>query len=253
MRVFLEKIRLAFEKCLGEELVGLYVHGSLAFGCFRHDVSDVDLLAVVKDTPTLEKKIALIEAILALRKDAPTKGIEMSVVREDVLDPFIYPTPYELHYSEFHFSRAKRDIREYCLNMNGVDKDLAAHCTVIRAVGFALTGKPIADVFGEVPYEDYLDSILFDVENAASDISDAPVYIILNLCRVLAAVREGAVLSKKDGGLWGIRHLPSGDHAMIENALAAYEGQKNYVLCGRERDFAVRMHQMILNERKVSL
>ena len=65
MKVFLEKIRLTFEECLGEELVGLYVHGSLAFGCFRHDVSDVDLLAVVKDTPTLEKKIALIEEAMS--------------------------------------------------------------------------------------------------------------------------------------------------------------------------------------------
>ena len=71
-----------------------------------------------------------------------------------------------------------------------------------------LWGKPIAVVFGPVPKEAYLDSIRSDIENAVEDILQDPVYIILNLCRVLAYIQEGLVLSKAQGGEWGTGHLP---------------------------------------------
>ena len=243
----LQKLRDDFQRILGDHLVGIYVHGSVAFGCYRWDVSDVDFLAVVKETLTLSEKIALIEAILSAEEIAPKKGVEMSVVRADVLRPFLYPTPFELHYSVSHLARIRSDIREYCENMHGVDPDLVAHCTVIRAVGFALCGRPIEEVFGEVPKEYYLESIRFDVENAEDDILENPVYIILNLCRVLAYIRENAVISKKDGGLWGVGNLSLSDREMIEKALISYTEGKTYVPCGREVDFARRMYALIFS------
>lgn len=41
--------------------------------------------------------------------------------------------------------------------MHGVDRDLAAHITVVRQVGITLCGKNIREVFGEIPKADYLD------------------------------------------------------------------------------------------------
>ena len=63
-------------------------------------------------------------------------------------------------------------------------------------------------MFSPVPEEYYLDSIRHDIENAVDEITDSPVYLILNLCRTLAYITEGSVLSKADGGLWGISNLP---------------------------------------------
>ena len=45
-----------------------------------------------------------------------------------------------------------------CGDGHKVDYDLAAHFTVIRRVGIVLCGKPICDVFSDVPVADYLDS-----------------------------------------------------------------------------------------------
>lgn len=47
---------------------------------------------------------------------------------------------------------------------------------------------------------------------------DWAVYIILNLCRVLAYIKEGLVLSKQQGGLWGIEKLPGEYSDLIKRA-----------------------------------
>lgn len=60
----------------------------------------------------------------------------------------------------------------------------------------SLYGEEINDVFDDVPGKDYMDSIWSDVENARQDISDDPVYVILNLCRVAAFLQSDLVLSK---------------------------------------------------------
>lgn len=87
--------------------------------------------------------------------------------------------------------------------MKGTDKDLAAHFTIIKKYGIALYGMDIEKVFGNVPKEDYIDSIMCDIEEADEEILENPVYIILNLCRVAAFLKDGAITSKKQGGEWG--------------------------------------------------
>jgi hypothetical protein len=67
---------------LGDKLTGLYVHGSLAFGCFRWETGDIDYLAVVKEPLSTAEKVGLIEALLRMDRAAPPKGLEMSVVLE---------------------------------------------------------------------------------------------------------------------------------------------------------------------------
>ena len=42
------------------------------------------------------------DMVVEINKLAPVKGIELSVVKEDVCNPFVYPTPYELHFSVAH-------------------------------------------------------------------------------------------------------------------------------------------------------
>lgn len=106
--------------------------------------------------------------------------------------------------------------------MKGTDIDLAAHFTVIAHAGIALYGAPVAEVFGAVPRAAYLDSILFDVENAVADIGSDPTHYTLNLCRVLAFVRDGLCLSKADGARWALRHLPEDGHSVISEAFACY-------------------------------
>ena len=220
-RAILEKIVTGCSACLSN-LVGVYLHGSLAFGCYRREVSDIDFIAVTEAPPTQTEKRKLLDFILSLTPDVPPKGIEMSVVTLSDCLNFSHPMPYTFHYSEGHRQPAEEDPDAFCRRIGGLDPDLAAHFTVIRAVGITLRGKPIHEVFAPVPWEAYLESIRFDVESAEADILRDPVYVILNLCRVLAAVRDHAVLSKEQGGHWGLANLPSVHHRVIQSALDAY-------------------------------
>lgn len=244
----LQQIRNSFEKLLGENLVGIYVHGSIAFGCFDPRISDIDFLVVVREAMSVPTKQHLLETLLALTPHCPPKGLEMSVVLARDCNPFVYPPPYEFHFSNSHLIRAMQDPEEYCTNFRGTDPDLAAHITVTRAVGRVLCGKPIDEVFGEVSREDYLDSIRSDVEHAAEDMMENPMYVILNLCRVVAYLRQGSVLSKKEGGLWGITHLPERYHPLLRAALSAYtEGSLYDHDVAREQAFAAEMLREIFD------
>ena len=175
-----------YQDILGENLCGIYVHGSLAFGCFNWNKSDIDFLVVVYEKLIQSQKEALIRTLLRLNQVAPPKGFEMSVVLYCDCRDFHYPTPFQLHFSNAHIKKIVDNLSEYCRTMNGIDCDLAAHFTVVKEVGVVQYGKPIADVFGVVPKNDYLASIKSDVEDAENEIISNPIYIILNLCRVLA-------------------------------------------------------------------
>lgn len=218
----LRRVCSEYQAILGGKLTGFYVHGSIVFGCFTWATGDIDFLCVVSAPLTQAEKEALIRTLLGLTPSAPPKGFEMSVVLQEHCRPFQYPTPFELHFSNTHKARAEHDLAAYCQEMHGVDPDLAAHITVLRSVGIALQGEPIAQVFGEVPRTCYLDSILGDISGAAEEIAQNPVYVTLNLCRVLAYLTDGTVLSKSQGGRWGLAHLPEMYRPLLENALTAY-------------------------------
>lgn len=221
----LNKIANKYQRILEDNLVGIYVHGSLAFGCFNPNKSDIDFIVVVNNTPTIEEKESLIKTLLYLSTEAPIKGYEMSVVLSSFCKNFVYPTPFELHYSIAHLQRCQDSLREYCTSMNGTDKDLAAHFTVIKNVGYTIIGKQITEVFGDIPKKDYFDSIKADVENAKEVVNENPVYTILNLCRVFAYKNDGLILSKEQGGLWGIENLPNQYIALLSTALKNYKSE----------------------------
>lgn len=217
-----EKIRMLSIQTFSENLVGIYVHGSLALECFSWDNSDIDFIVVVKDLPTMEQKIKYMTGILEINKIAPPKGLEMSIVLEKNTRQFVYPTPFELHFSNAHLKWCSDSLNTYCQNMNGTDKDLAAHFTIINKACIVLYGKSVNETFGVVPKDNYFDSIKCDIENADEEVTDNPIYIVLNLCRVLAYKYDGLVLSKKGGGIWGIEHIPKEYSGIIETVLNAY-------------------------------
>ncbi|WP_440193373.1 aminoglycoside adenylyltransferase domain-containing protein [Anaerocolumna jejuensis] len=49
------------------------------------------------------------------------------------------------------------------------------------------------------------------------------MYMTLNLCRVLAFLKEDLCLSKQQGGEWGIAHIPERYHPLILQALDCYK------------------------------
>ena len=207
---------------LKDNLVGIYLHGSLVMGCFNPRKSDIDLIIMVDHPLTDSVKRAYMDMAVGCNAAGPGKGIEMSIVLREVCNPFVYPTPFELHFSAGHLKWYTENPDDYIRKMNGTDKDLAAHFTIISKRGKCLYGAPVKDVFAEVPGSCYWDSLWYDIQGAAEEITACTMYLTLNLARVLAYKEDRLVLSKKEGGEWAINHLPSEYHPLIEDALREY-------------------------------
>ena len=211
------------KEILGDNLAGVYLHGSAVMGCFNPEKSDIDLIVVTNEKLNDDIKRRFMDMVVGLNEHAPQKGIEMSLVLKSVCKPFIYPTPFELHFSTMHLNWYKNNPDDYIQKMNGTDRDLAAHFTVIRERGKCLCGEPIENVFAKVPEQNYLDSICNDIAEAKEDIMENPTYIILNLTRVLAYKTDKLILSKKEGGEWGLKNLPAEFHQLLKDALKDYD------------------------------
>lgn len=237
----LERFVKLCRDAFGTQLTGVYLHGSLAMGCFHPKKSDIDLLVVVESAPDEESKRAFLQGVLTLNAQAPEKGLELSVVERQYIKPFVYPTPYAFHFSNAHRALAENPAA-YLETLQGTDKDLAAHVTILNHYGVTLFGAPVNEVFGAVAARDYIDSIWYDVKNAPTDIAENPVYVTLNLCRVLAYVLEKRVLSKQRGGAWGMENVPEGYRTLVQEALLCYQNGTN--MCPDEqsaRAFALEM------------
>ncbi len=215
-------IKEKYQEILKENLTGIYLHGSLAANCFHWEKSDIDLLVVVNEEPSVEKKIALVETLYALEKDAPPAGFEMSVVlAADCKEPQP-PMPYVLHYSKKWTAEYEKDPRGYCERMHGTDPDLTTHILSLHAYGETVLGPGVNRVFGSIKKEDAMEAIRADLSDAAESLDKNPVYVVLTLCRALAYFREGLVLTKKSGGEWAIRNLHHRYQGVIQAALNAY-------------------------------
>lgn len=221
--LLLRQIALRCQQILGASLVGIAIHGSLAFGCFHWSNSDVDFLIVTHTIPTQAQKAALIQSLLDLTPLAPPKGLEMSVVLQSDCARFRYPTPFYLHFSPIHLSACLTDLEGYCSAMHGLDRDLAAHFMVARQVGFSIYGPPPQQIFAPVPRVYYLDSIFRDIADAEAEAPANPTYFVLNQCRVLAYLKDGLICSKEGGGLWGLKHLDSCWASLVRSCLDAYQ------------------------------
>lgn len=219
---FVERMK----EVLNKNLTGIYLHGSLAMGCFNPRKSDLDLIVIMEDLVSDLQKMQIMQYIVRLNEDAPPKGLEISFVLRKWCKPFAYPTPFELHFSPAHLKRFLDAPADYIEKMKGTDIDLAAHFSIINRFGVVLYGERIDQVFAEVPEEYYRKSICADIENAVNDIIENPIYITLNLCRVLAFMKNGLYLSKEQGGKWGIESLPE-YRSVISEALTCYTSDQN--------------------------
>lgn len=226
-QALMQRVKKRYSDILQENLAGIYLHGSLAAGCFQWARSDIDFLVVVKSPLAKETKRALIDALEEMAEDAPPSGFEMSVILSRYCEEPPYPMPFETHFSAGHREAYRADPMGYCERMQGTDPDLTAHILCLRAFGVTLMGPSIARTFGAVQREDAMKAILYDVNDAREKLLENPCYYVLNLCRALAYKRDGLVLNKRDGGEWALQNLDQEHQRVIQAALNAYQAGRD--------------------------
>lgn len=228
VRSAVETVQQELQQTVGPNLLGIYLHGSLALGCFNPVRSDVDLLATIGEGMAVETKRAV--ALSLLGQSAAPYPIEISFVCQQDVQPWQFPTPFDFHYSKMWRVQVAAELRGGAWrdwNERPVcrDSDLAAHITLARARGIALLGLPANQAFPPVPPADYLAAILEDCTTARDRIVADPIYGVLTLCRVYAYVLEGHIYSKDEAGMWVCGLLPPTFERVVRGVLTAYRSE----------------------------
>lgn len=253
-REFISEVISEAASIVGEGIIGVYLHGSLAMGGFNPTGSDIDLIIVTVQPLPLEMKRELAELFLTY-SNRPFP-IEINFLNNAYLRDWQHPAPYDFHFSEFWRERYEKELGKgtsiYLNDEIKTDIDLAAHLTILNKRGICLNGKPIHETFPPIPKYDYVSSILADYEECLEKIHADPVYCILNLIRVYWYLKEGEISSKKEAGEWGALNLPLEFQPIVQKAAEAYGNKRSGVFFAatdliRLRDYLKRNVEELLN------
>ncbi len=222
------KVNEWIKEILEDNYVGVYFHGSLRLGSFNPNKSDLDFIIVVKNKLSSEVKKKIWDKMLENEELFPKKGFEFSVVLEKNCKEIKHPIEYELHGSKAWINRYKKD-KSLVINDNyKVDSDLASHFNVINVPNDCMDfGKPSREVFAKIPKAIVIDSNYGDTLECVDEITNNPIYCILNLCRFYALVKDNLTLSKYYGGKWALENMNSSYNDIIKKAMDDYMNDSN--------------------------
>jgi predicted nucleotidyltransferase len=231
IRLQLDTVVGELGRILGDDLAGVYLHGSAALGAFGPH-SDIDVFAVVQQPLEPSTKRQLVELLLAesgaYEGTGGMRAVELDVVLTSALRDWHHPAPLEFHYTESLRRRFEAGELEPWESLTS--RDIAAHVRVLRHAGLALVGAMPEELFPDVPEADFRDALLYDVEWSREHISELGATpggvrnAVLSLARVWAAFDTGALESKATGAEWALPRLPAELRPVLEHADAAYRG-----------------------------
>ncbi|MGN0387024.1 MAG: aminoglycoside adenylyltransferase domain-containing protein [Lachnospiraceae bacterium] len=220
-----------WKRHLGDNLIGVYLHGSIVLNAFNPDSGDIDILVVVKDSVKVATKLEIAKDIIKI--DRSPCPLEMSAVKQ--IDAKNWKTPGNcvFHYSDFwtkkYLERFKNPNMElYVADHEFPDADVTSYIKLLKQCGIVLYGEEIQEVFADVSDEDFWSAISADIENYDFHDYDARYLAsnVLILGRILSFKREKRIFSKYEGGLWMIKNVPENLRYIPELAMKIwYEGE----------------------------
>ncbi len=208
---------------LGDHLIGVYLHGSLANGDFKPATSDIDLLAATRDelpTAMLPELAAMHAQLAGLFKWAG--HMEVSYIPLAALRRY---DPANCHHPALRVDGS--------FDIDGHGSDWIIQRWVIREKGIALYGPPAATLIDPVRPDDLRRAALgilrewwapmLDDTHRLRD-SEYQAYAILTMCRSLYTLEHGqadtvCIASKPTAARWAQATLGEPDAALIERAL----------------------------------
>lgn len=235
-------LQTELQHLFGSNLLGIYLHGSLAQGGFQPRRSDINVIVVTGQEIGLESKRAAL--VLLLRLSKMPCPISICFLRRPDLLASPPSQSCDFHYNETRREIAQQDLRNDSWKDWGQhiwrDADLTTSLTVLHEAGICLCGRPITEIFPPVSTSAFLAGIVRKMYVAWDHLTRDPISFVLNACRVLAYIQDGMILSKDAGGTWGLARLPEQYHPLVEQSLALYRGEPLRRFVGRVllEDFA---------------
>lgn len=201
---------------VGPALVGAYLHGSAALGGFQPGASDLDLLVVVNDRWQPEMREGVVRVLQESHGSSPGRGIEASVIRDEVAQAGGRRIDFEVH-----VSTEPTDCRVVGGIGHSGDPDLILHMAVCRQSAVAVFGPDPAAVFADVDPTLVVGQMIDELAWALAQGSEA--YAVLNACRARFYLEHRMFCSKLEGGRWARNRF--GASRLIDRSLAVQEGR----------------------------
>lgn len=239
---------------LGDDLIGVYLHGSIVLNAFNPESGDIDILVVVKDSLPVSKKLKIAKDIIEI--DGKPCPLEMSAVKLEDARNWETLGNCVFHYSDFwtekYLERFRNpDAEVYVADQEFPDADVTSYIKLIRQSGIVLYGEAIKEVFADVTDEDFWSAIRADIDDY--DFHDyAPRYLasnVLILGRILSFKETKRILSKYEGGLWMIGNVPADLKYLPELAMKIWFENEECTL--PEKDL-MRLRDYLVGEIKES-
>ncbi|MBZ0299750.1 MAG: DUF4111 domain-containing protein [Anaerolineae bacterium] len=204
---------------LGDALLGLYLHGSLAAGDFDPQRSDVDFLVVTAG----ELEAARLPTLAAMHADITDSGLKWA----DRLEGSYIPQAALRRYDPAHASHPALRV-DGSFDVDFHASDWIIQRWVIREHGIALVGPDPHTFIDPVAPEALRGAVrgilrewwlpqVDDPFRLAT--SEYRAYAILTMCRSLYTLEHGAVVSKPAAGRWAQAALGEPRAALIGRAL----------------------------------
>ena len=220
INVVLAELIAGMQAILGENLLGVYLYGSLAAGDFNPESSDIDFAAVTHE-PIAEVELSALQAMHARIAAIDSKW------------------GYELegsYFPKFSFRRhLTADARHPHLSRGGGlrvefhDADWVLQRHFLRESGLTLYGPAPDTLIDPVSPDEIRRALAQLMENwwtptltdpARLDTPEYRAYAVLTMCRILFTLEHGTVASKPQAGSWALKFLDAGHSAAIHKALA---------------------------------
>ena len=205
-----------WKRHLGDNLIGVYLHGSIVLNAFNPDSGDIDLLVVVKDSIGVSTK-------LEIARNWKTPGNCV------------------FHYSDFWTEKylerfRKPDLEVYVADHEFPDADVTSYIKLLKQCG-VLYGREIGEVFADVSDEDFWLAISADIDEYDFHAYDTRYFAsnVLILGRILSFKREKRILSKYEGGLWMINNVPENLKYLPELAMKIWFEGEEHILPEKHR------------------
>ena len=209
IRGYLSETTQSFKDVLRDNLVGLYLCGSLVQNDFEAHRSDIDLLGIVSGELADTTRAQLVSQLSHEALAVPARGLEAVLFLADAVRSPKLGFPFE-------FALSTGPEGEPECEPPGIADDMLIDIALCRDAGIALAGPPANNAFA--PISDGLlrhaliDELQWHKREVRKDLDDtAAVNAILNAARSLHAAETGRILSKTEGGRWWLQRYPFDD------------------------------------------
>jgi predicted nucleotidyltransferase len=193
---------------LGSDLVGIYLFGSSVLGGLQK-YSDLDLCVVTHRPTTIDEKRKLIfnlVEISGIYMKSSKRPIEMTLVEENMIKPWRYPPIFDFQYGEWLRESFEVGIIEPALG--GEMQDLAIIVTQVLLRSKTLWGPDPKEVFDCVPYCDFINAMLSDLDRLSENLESDTRNVLLTLARIWSTLETNSIYSKPAAADWAIASLP---------------------------------------------